>query len=93
MNEENNTNKYLPTKISLTVRILVGVYLLYTAYSLTGAIGTHTGGELLFFIFFTAAFAVIGAALILLSGRALIKGKYAGGTFCGKKDENGSDGL
>lgn len=78
MKKQRQDNAYLPTKTTLVIRILVGVYLLYTSYSLKGALAAHAGGELCFFLFFTAAFALAGAALIFFPARALVRGNYAG---------------
>lgn len=79
--KENDNTSYLPNKVTLILRVMVGGYLVYTAWSLKDSFQTHTGTELAFFIIFAVLFALIGAFLLIVSGYALYKGKYAGGTM------------
>ncbi len=71
----------LPTKVTLTIRVLVGGYLLYTAYSLREAIQTSVGREHIFFLLFTVLFVLCGVFLVLHSGRELLRGRYVGGAL------------
>ncbi len=80
-------NKYKgTTKVSLTIRILVGAYLLYTAYTLFKGIPQYTGNEKIVFILFSIFFAVIGALLIFFSGKALLNKQYDDGS-CNDEEE------
>ena len=76
--EQNQTVEKvkLPTKVTLTIRVLVGGYLLYTAYSLIDAFKTNTGKEQLFFGVFMLLFVVCGIFLVVHGVRGLINGKY-----------------
>lgn len=73
-NEEQN---YKPTKMTLVIRIAVGFYLLYTAYSLIGGILASTGNEKLFLLIAAVAFVFIGVLLVFFAGRSLMDGNYA----------------
>lgn len=81
--EQNQTVEKvkLPTKVTLTIRVLVGGYLLYTAYSLIDAFKTNTGKEQLFFGVFMLLFVVCGIFLVVHGVRGLINGKYIGGAM------------
>lgn len=82
MQQENEKEKnYLPTKVTLTIRVLVGGYLLYTAYSLIDALKSNTGQQKLFFGAFLVLFTVAGGFLVIQGVRALAAGKYAGGAM------------
>lgn len=73
--------KYLPTRFTLTVRILVGAYLLYTSYSLIDGVINGEGRDKYFFGIFMIAFTIIGILLILFAGRDLLRGKYVDGAM------------
>ena len=68
----------------LAVRLFAGIYLMYTAWDLRGAIS-----ESPFFIVAIVAFAAIGAVLAVRSGIRIVKGDYEGGQafFFKKKDD------
>ncbi len=68
--------KNRPTKISLILRIVVSVYLLYLVWGLRGAPASHTGMERLLFIGAMILFTAVAAVLGGLSVRALLKGEY-----------------
>lgn len=89
MNETTNkTEKKLPTQMMLIVRVLVGVYLYYTVYSLIsgGGIAAAEGGNKIFFVLATILFVVAGAFLIVKSAKDLLAGNYEGGKLDPKKD-------
>lgn len=89
MNEKENEEKrksYLPTKMSLTIRLAVGLYLLYTVYSLRDVTQKYAGRELIFFIAAIALFGVVGIFLCIHSARAFITGRYADGAMDGSGD-------
>lgn len=73
--------RLLPTKFSLTIRILVGAYLIYVSYSLIEGVQTSAGREQLFLGFFLVAFAIIGVLLIAFSGKAMTEGRYVDGAL------------
>ena len=64
------------TMMALIARLVVGAYLLYTAWELRGAPAAHDGAERILFIVAIVAFAVIGLALGVFSLKALLKGEY-----------------
>ena len=77
----------LSTKLSLTIRVLVGFYLLYTAYQLfPGATSAEEQGHLLLTVFMVL-FVIIGFFLIIVSARSLLQGRYVGGEL-----DAGADG-
>lgn len=72
---EDKKKKY-PPRITLILRILVAAYLLYQAWELRGAPGSHEGAEKIIFI---VAIIVFIAAAILIGGfslKALLNGEY-----------------
>ncbi len=71
--------KYLPPKFSLTIRILVGAYVIYLSYGLMDGVVGGEGRDKYFLGIFMVAFAVIGLLLVFFSGRDLLRGKYVGG--------------
>lgn len=76
---ENNKKKLLVPKLSLWVRVVVGAYLLYTAYGLAGGLSNQSEKNLIIFGAFTIAFAVIGVFLVINGGIHLYKGEFVGG--------------
>lgn len=68
--------KKYPPKISLILRIVVSVYLLYLVWGLKGAPASHTGTERVFFIVAMIVFAVVAVLLGGTSLKAFIKGEY-----------------
>lgn len=87
-NNKNQTNsgqneeiksQFRQTKFGLTMRMLVGAYLVYTSFSLFGNLENHAGGEKAFFIVAAVVFAVTGMFLVLHSGILCYKGAYVGG--------------
>lgn len=85
--EGKTSGKYLPTKFMLTVRVLVGVYLVYTSYSLIGGVMNGEGRDKYFLGIFMVAFAVIGVLLTIFAGRDLLRGKYIGGLLDEEEEE------
>jgi len=88
-NEKIET-KYLPTKFALIMRILVGIYLLYTSYSLIDGVTNGEGRDKYLFGIFVIVFAVIGVVLLVYAIRNLQSGKYVGGALDAGEDENES---
>lgn len=71
----------------MTIHTLVGAYLLYTAYSLIGALKTNTGKNLVFFAVFMMVFAVVGIILVVRGVKGLVTGKYVGGALDPEENE------
>ena len=84
---EKIPSKYLPTKFMLTIRVLVGAYLLYTAYSLIDGVVNGAGRDKYFLGIFMVAFTIIGILLMIFAGRDLMRGKYIGGELDAGDDE------
>lgn len=94
--EQNNGKKkkptgQLPTKLTLTIRLLVGAYLLYTAYGLFPGATSSTQEDHLFLAVFMVLFAVIGVLLLAISGRALLQGRYVDGALDAGEEEKTQD--
>lgn len=88
--EENMLNEeqdYRPTKMTLVIRVAVGFYLLYTAYSLIEGILASSGNEKLFLSVAAVAFLVIGVLLVYFAGKSLMNGRYAGSGKEAEKEE------
>ncbi len=65
------------TATSLGIRILVGGYLVYLAYSLIPAIkNTVDTKEMIFWIAIIAIFCIVGVVSIVLSVKAFLQGDY-----------------
>lgn len=73
--------QYLPPKFSLTIRVLVGAYVIYLSYGLIDGVVGGEGRDKYFLGAFMIAFAVIGLLLLFFSGRDLLQGKYVGGAM------------
>ena len=84
---EKVASRFLPTKFMLTVRVLVGAYLVYTSYSLIDGVINGTGRDKYFLGIFMVAFAIIGILLMFFAGRDLLRGKYIGGELDAGDDE------
>lgn len=91
MREEKKKNSNLPTKFSLTVRIMVALYLFYILYSLRGVFERYSGIELIFFLVMMVLFAVAAVFFCVHSGIALVKGRYVGGAMDENNDNNKDD--
>lgn len=89
--EEKSGSGLLPTKFMLTVRVLVGAYLVYTAYSLIDGVMNGVGRDKYFLGIFMVAFTIIGILLMFFAGRDLLRGKYIGGELDMSEDDEESD--
>lgn len=74
--ESNENKKKQPTKMRLSLGIVIGLYLLYLAYGLFENLGNYEGTEKLFFTAFTCIFAIAGGILVVFTGKKLAKGEY-----------------
>ena len=69
--EDDKKKRQMPQKSVLTIRFLVGCYLLYTDYSLIEGVKTRQGGERILIIFFMVLFFAAGVFLMIYSGKLL----------------------
>ncbi|WP_099469768.1 hypothetical protein [Konateibacter massiliensis] len=75
------------TITSLGLRILVGGYLVYLAFTLIPSIQEAAGtSEMYFWIAVVAVFGLIGAVVVIFSAKSLIKGEYDKGPQEEEKD-------
>jgi len=88
---EKISTKLLPTKFMLMARLLVGGYLVYTAYELIEGVMTGEGRDKYFLGIFMVAFTIIGILLMIYSGRDIMRGKYVGGEMDACDDEEDED--
>lgn len=93
MQTEKIASRYLTTKAMLIIRILVGGYLLYTAYSLIEGLKVTQGGELVFLAAAMIAFVIFGVCFILFSLKSLKIGKYKGGAMDAGEDAEEAAGT
>lgn len=77
--ENKKGRRSLPTRMSLVIRIVAGVYLLYLAYSIYNNQSEVQGAERFVFGAAMILFVVFGAVIAGTSLRAMQKGEYAGG--------------
>ncbi len=64
------------TKIGLTLRILVSVYVLYLAYGLIEGFGDTAGNDRIFIAIAIVVFIAAGGAILILSAKKLIRKEY-----------------
>ena len=76
-NNGKKTKPHLPTQSMLSIRAVVGVYLIYLAYDIanTEAMTVSRIGIILFCILFVIA----GIVLVIMTIRSFIRGEYVGG--------------
>ncbi len=65
----------VPPKAVLTIRLLIGLYLLYTDYQIYPDVMAREGTSKIVMIGIMVFFAVAGIILILMSGKELIAGR------------------
>jgi len=84
-NNEKKSKRYLPTQSMLSIRVVVGVYLIYLAYDIanTEALTVSRIGIILFCILFVIA----GIVLVITTVRSFIRGEYIGGKADFTEDE------
>lgn len=89
--ERNNKKRQrgLPTQMNLIIHIVVGVYLLYLAYSVF-----NSDGEVnrIVMIAFSLIFCIVGVVLITSSVRSLQRGEYEGGAADTERENGGERG-
>lgn len=82
----DNNKKNYPSKVSLILRMVVSVYLLYLVWGLRGAPAAHTGAERLLFIAAIIVFLAVAVVLGGMSVKAFLNGEYDQGD-----DEDGPE--
>lgn len=73
--------QFLPSKMMVMVRLLLGGYLVYTSYELIKPIIIKEATNELFNISFAILFVVAGIIIIFFSAKSLKIGKYIGGAL------------
>ncbi len=76
MDSDNNNRRKGDTKVGLTLRILVAVYVLYLAYGLIQGFGETTGNDRILIAIAIGIFLVAGGAILILSAKKLIRKEY-----------------
>lgn len=79
----DNKKPILMTRMALIIRSIVGIYILYLAYSLT----VSEDEKSMLIKIFTVLFYIVGVFLIGVSAKKLLKGEYQGG----KADDTPAD--
>lgn len=79
MASSNNNNLKSTTSIILIIRIAVGGYLDYLAFSLYDSLEMPIGSNNIVFVIATAVFFIAGLVLVVFSLRDLLMGRYEGG--------------
>lgn len=80
MDSDNNNRRNGDTKVGLTLRIIVAVYVLYLAYGLIQDFGKNTGNDRIFIAIAIGIFLIAGGAILILSAKKLIKEEYIDGS-------------
>lgn len=76
MGGDNNNRRKGDTKVGLTLRILVAVYVLYLAYGLIEGFGETAGNDRIFIGAAIGIFLVAGGAILIISAKKLIRKEY-----------------
>lgn len=93
MSEKNNKNKrgfFMTNSRMLIIRMLIGAYLIYIAWSVKGSAMDATVDGQMFFLIACIVFGVLGILLIVHSALCLKDGKYIGGSadpLAGQEEE------
>ena len=74
--DEKKNKKYRDTKVGLTLRILVSVYVLYLAYGLIQGFGETAGNDRIFIAAAIVIFIAAGGAILIVSAKKLIRKEY-----------------
>ncbi|HAG69845.1 MAG TPA: hypothetical protein DCL38_07725 [Lachnospiraceae bacterium] len=69
--DDKKENKGIPPKSVITIRLLVGCYLLYIDYSVIQNIGNYEGGQKLIIIACLLLFLIVGAYFVIVGARYL----------------------
>lgn len=74
-NQDLGPRKFFPTQLSLTIRVIVGAYVIYSMYEAF----TSSDEKSTILYVLIVLLTIIGAVLVVWSLKKLIKGEYAGG--------------
>lgn len=74
--DRDNNKRNGDTRIGLTLRVVVAVYVLYLAYGLIQGFGETSGNDRIFIGIAIIIFVVAGGAILFFSGRKLIRKEY-----------------
>ena len=85
--DEKKNKKYRDTKVGLTLRILVSVYVLYLAYGLIQGFGETAGNDRIFIAAAIVIFIAVGGAILIVSAKKLIRKEYADADGQAEDDE------
>ena len=69
----------MTTKSSLIIRLIAGMYLIYLAYELFMGLNASEGAPTALVIGAAAIFTIFGVMLVIISGKAFLKGEFQGG--------------
>ena len=75
----NNNKRQLTTKSSLIIRLIAGMYLVYLAYELFMGLNETGGAPTALIIGAAVIFIIFGVMLVIVSGKAFLKGEFQGG--------------
>ena len=74
-----NSKKTLNTKTSLIIRLIAGMYLIYLAYELFMGLNASEGAPTALVIGAVVVFCIVGIMLVIIHGKAFLKGEFQGG--------------
>ena len=75
------------SKAALTIRVIVGAYLLYIDYQIFGDVMAREGVSRYVMLAIMAVFAVVGVLLIIMSIRSLAGGDYDEAGYSGPQED------
>lgn len=74
-------------KSTLIIRLIAGFYLIYLAYELFTSLQMENGAPVWLAAAAGVVFAVCGAVLVFISGKAFLKGDFQGGVLDQSEEE------
>lgn len=74
--DSDNNRRSGDTRVGLTLRVVVALYVLYLAYSLIQGFGETSGNDRIFIAIAIIIFIAAGGAILFFSGRKLIRKEY-----------------
>ena len=84
----NDKKRPLTSKSSLIIRLIAGMYLIYLAYELLMGLNAAEGAPVAVAIGAAVIFAAFGIVLVVINGRAFLKGDFQGGIMDISEEEN-----
>lgn len=93
VDDTNGNRRNGDTKVGLTLRVLVAVYVLYLAYGLIQGFGETSGNDRIFIAAAIVIFVIAGGAILILSAKKLIRKEYVDADeSAGAKSSRGAQG-